>query len=564
MIDFDESRQNTRVADLYKKEEEELVQLLADRRGLPYIDLTTTSIEMDALRNITEERARTVHAAAFKAAGHKLYVAVLSSEATGLPELIDDLKRKNFEVTIFMVSKASLERAWAFYRDMSLASETKAGVLDIRSAALEEIIEKLKTTDDVRTLIAEKMTGSKGHKISTMLEILIAGALATKASDVHVEPEEKDVKIRFRLDGLLTEIYSFDFDTYKLLNSRIKLLSHLKISVKDNAQDGRFTIVVGEQEIEIRTSLMPGAYGESIVMRVLNPDNINVSFQSLGIEPKLYAILEKAIARPNGIILNTGPTGSGKTTTLYSFLREVHSTDTKIITIEDPIEYHLAGITQTQVEEEKGYTFLNGLRSALRQDPDIIMVGEIRDSDTAKVAINSALTGHLVLSTLHTNSAAGAVPRLIELGVNPKILSSALSVCIAQRLVRKVCEHCKEIYVPVEPEKKLLESILQGMIDNGKKDSLEGLGLPDFVLYKGKGCSECHNGYKGRLGVYEAILMDEHLDAALQLEYPSEREVKEAVVAQGIPTLREDAVIKVLKGLTTLEEVSKGIDMYEN
>jgi type IV pilus assembly protein PilB len=564
MIEFDESRQNTRVADLYKKEEEELVQLLADRRGLPYIDLTTTSIEMDALRNITEERARTVHAAAFKAAGHKLYVAVLSGESTGLAELIDDLKRKNFDVTIFMVSKASLERAWAFYRDMSLASETKAGVLDIRSAALEEIIDKLKTTDDVRTLIADKMTGSKGHKISTMLEILIAGALATKASDVHVEPEERDVKIRFRLDGLLTEIYSFDFDTYKLLNSRIKLLSHLKISVKDNAQDGRFTIVVGEQEIEIRTSLMPGAYGESIVMRVLNPDNINVSFQSLGIEPKLYSILEKAIARPNGIILNTGPTGSGKTTTLYSFLREVHSTDTKIITIEDPIEYHLAGITQTQVEEEKGYTFLNGLRSALRQDPDIIMVGEIRDSDTAKVAINSALTGHLVLSTLHTNSAAGAVPRLIELGVNPKILSSALSVCIAQRLVRKVCEHCKEVYVPVEPEKKLLEEILQGMINNGKKDCLEGLGLPDFTLYKGRGCTECHNGYKGRLGVYEAILMDEHLDAALQLEYPSEREVKEAVVAQGIPTLREDAVIKVLRGLTTLEEVSKSIDMYEN
>ena len=564
MIDFDESRQNTRVADLYKKEEEELVQLLADRRGLPYIDLTTTSIEMDALRNITEERARTVHAAAFKAAGHKLYVAVLSGEATGLAELVEDLKRKNFDVTLFMVSKASLERAWAFYRDMSLASETKAGVLDIRSAALEEIIDKLKTTDDVRALIADKMTVSKGHKISTMLEILIAGALATKASDVHVEPEERDVKIRFRLDGLLTEIYSFDFDTYKLLNSRIKLLSHLKISVKDNAQDGRFTIVVGEQEIEIRTSLMPGAYGESIVMRVLNPDNINVSFQSLGIEPKLYAILEKAIARPNGIILNTGPTGSGKTTTLYSFLREVHSTDTKIITIEDPIEYHLAGITQTQVEEEKGYTFLNGLRSALRQDPDIIMVGEIRDSDTAKVAINSALTGHLVLSTLHTNSAAGAVPRLIELGVNPKILSSALSVCIAQRLVRKVCEHCKEIYTPVEPEKKLLESILQGMIDNGKKDSLEGLGLPDFTLYKGRGGPECHNGYKGRLGIYEAILMDEHLDAALQLEYPSEREVKEAVVAQGIPTLREDAVIKVLKGLTTLEEVSKGIDMYES
>jgi type IV pilus assembly protein PilB len=563
MIEFDESRQNSRVSDLYKKEEEELVQMLADRRDIPYIDLTTTSIEMEALRTITEETARRLHVAAFKIAGHKLYVAALSSESDGLPELRADLLRKNFDVTIFMVSKNSLARAWEFYSDMSLASETKAGVLDIRSAALEEIIAGLKNSDDVRTLVAERMQGSKGHKISTMLEILIAGALATKASDVHIEPEEREVHIRFRLDGLLTDIYSFDFETYKLLNSRIKLLSHLKISVKEDAQDGRFTIVVGESEIEIRTSLIPGSYGESIVMRVLNPDNINVSFDDLGIEPKLYSILERAIARPNGILLNTGPTGSGKTTTLYSFLREVHNDENKIITIEDPIEYHLPGITQTQVNEEKGYTFLQGLRASLRQDPDIIMVGEIRDSDTAKVAINSALTGHLVLSTLHTNSAAGAVPRLIELGVNPKILASALSVILAQRLVRKVCTNCREVYIPIEPEKKLLESILNDMIANGKEDALEGLGLPDFTLYRGRGCDQCHLGYKGRLGIYEAIIMDEYLDQVLTLEYPSEREVKDATKKQGIPSLREDAVVKVLRGLTTMEEVSKAIDMYE-
>jgi type IV pilus assembly protein PilB len=563
MIEFDESRQNTRVSDLYKKEEEELVQLLADRRGLPYIDLTTTSVEMEALRTITEEVARKVHVAAFKVAGHKLYVAVLSSESTGVSELVEDLERKNFEVTLYMVSKNSLERAWAFYRDMSMASETKAGVLDIRSAALEEIIARIQNASDVRALIEEKTDGSKGHKISTMLEILIAGALATKASDIHIEPEERDVKIRFRLDGLLTDIYSFNFETYKLVNSRIKLLSHLKISIKEDAQDGRFTIAIGETEIEIRTSLIPGSYGESIVMRVLNPDNINVSFDDLGIEPKLLDILQKAIDRPNGIVLNTGPTGSGKTTTLYSFLRKVHNEDNKIITIEDPIEYHLAGITQTQVNEEKGYTFLQGLRASLRQDPDIIMVGEIRDSETAKVAINSALTGHLVLSTLHTNSAAGAVPRLIELGVNPKILSSALSIILAQRLVRKVCTHCREIYNPIEPEKKMLESILNTMIANGKTESLQGLGLPDFTLYRGRGCDKCHNGYKGRLGIYEAIVMDKYLEEVLFIEYPSEREVRQAVVPQHIPTLREDAVVKVLRGLTTIEEVSKVIDMYE-
>lgn len=563
MIEFDESRQNTRVADLYKKEEEELVQMLADRRDLPYTDLTTVSVEMEALRNITEEQARKTHSAAFKIAGKRLYVAVLSSETTGLAELLDDLKRKNFDVTLFMVSKGSLERAWAFYKDMSLASETKSGVLDIASAALIEIMEGLKTTEDVVKLINDRMTSSKGHKISTMLEILIAGALATKASDVHIEPEEKMVHIRFRLDGLLTEIYTFDFDTYKLLNSRIKLLSHLKISVKENSQDGRFTIVVGESEIEIRTSLIPGAYGESIVMRVLNPENINVSFDDLGIEPKLYSVLDRAINKPNGIILNTGPTGSGKTTTLYSFLRRAQSPDTKIITIEDPIEYHLEGITQTQVDEEKGYTFLQGLRASLRQDPDVIMVGEIRDEDTAKVAINSALTGHLVLSTLHTNSAAGAVPRLVELGVNPKILASALSVSIAQRLVRTVCKDCKAVYKPLDVEVKLIEDILNKMIEEGREDSLQGLGLPDFTLYKGAGCEHCHNGYKGRIGIYEAIIRDEHLDEVLSMEYPSEKEVKMASSKQGIPSLKEDAIIKVLRGLTTIEEVSKVVDMYD-
>jgi type II secretory ATPase GspE/PulE/Tfp pilus assembly ATPase PilB-like protein len=334
--------------------------------------------------------------------------------------------------------------------------------------------------------------------------------------------------------------------------------------VRDNAQDGRFSITIGDTEIEIRTSLMPGAYGESIVLRVLNPDNINVPFEGLGIEPRLFSILQHAISKPNGIILNTGPTGSGKTTTLYAILQKVHNEDNKILTIEDPIEYHIQGITQTQVEEAKGYTFLNGLRAALRQDPDIIMVGEIRDGDTAKVAINSALTGHLVLSTLHTNSAAGAIPRLLELGVNPKVLSSALSVALAQRLVRKVCSNCKTPYTPIAPEVAIIQNTLETMIANGKGESIpEGFDINNFVLYRGGGCEKCNKGYKGRLGIYEAVIMDEYLERALGGEYPSEREIKEAVLPQKVLTLKEDAVIKVLKGITTLEEVGKSVDLYE-
>jgi type II secretory ATPase GspE/PulE/Tfp pilus assembly ATPase PilB-like protein len=333
--------------------------------------------------------------------------------------------------------------------------------------------------------------------------------------------------------------------------------------MKQNSQDGRFSITVGVKEIEMRVSLMPGAYGESVVMRVLNPDNINVPFESLGIEPKLFAALDKALKRPNGIILNTGPTGSGKTTTLYAALQRVHGADNKIITIEDPIEYHVDGITQTQVEEEKGYTFLQGLRSAMRQDPDIIMVGEIRDADTAKVAVNSALTGHLVLSTLHTNSAAGAVPRLVELGVNPKILASALSIALAQRLVRKICLSCKEEYLPIEPERKIIENTIKEMIDGGKEDCLLGIEYTNYKLYRGRGCENCHLGYKGRLGIYEAVLMSPEMENVLNQDYPSEREVKAASSVDKIPTLKEDAIIKVLRGVTTIDEVSKAVDLYE-
>jgi type IV pilus assembly protein PilB len=297
------------------------------------------------------------------------------------------------------------------------------------------------------------MGQKQSYKISRLLEIIIAGALALKASDVHIEPEEKFVRIRYRLDGVLTDILHFDKETFRLLLSRIKLLSGMKLNLT-GAQDGRYSIILENTEIEIRTSILPSAYDESIVMRVLNPTSISVPLESLGIPRKLLSVLLKEIDKPEGMILTTGPTGSGKTTTLYAFLRKVYTPEIKVITIENPIEYHLEGIVQTQVNTDKGYTFLEGLRSALRQDPDIIMVGEIRDRETAEIAVNSALTGHLVFSTLHTNNAAGTFPRLIDLGVNPKVITSALSVSMAQRLVRKLCPECmKKIKLKVEIKK---------------------------------------------------------------------------------------------------------------
>lgn len=331
------------------------------------------------------------------------------------------------------------------------------------------------------------------------------------------------------------------------------------------AQDGRFNIMEGNEEISIRSSLIPGSYGESIVMRILDPKAIQVEISELGIEPYLFSIVEQEISKPNGMILVTGPTGSGKTTTLYAFLRRIYNPEINVVTIEDPVEYHLKGITQTQVNAEKGYTFPEGLHSALRQDPDVIMVGEIRDGETAEISVQSALTGHMVYSTLHTNNAAGVIPRLIDLGVNPKILVSALSLSIAQRLVRKLCTKCKREKAPTEKEVALIKNILESIKAEGKDFARYNLS-PDapIVLHEAPGCEACNNtGYAGRIGIFEAIKTDAAIEKIIP-ENPSEREIKEVAKTQGILSMRQDGIIKILKGITSLEEVASVVDLSES
>jgi type IV pilus assembly protein PilB len=354
-------------------------------------------------------------------------------------------------------------------------------------------------------------------------------------------------------------------EAHKFINSRIKLISGLKITSNSIAQDGRFSIFLDQDEISLRVSLIPGAYGESIVMRILNPKSIRVKLEDMGIEPKLYEIFMKEIRKPNGLILLTGPTGSGKTTTLYSFLQKIYSTEIKIITIEDPIEYHLPGITQTQTDDEKGYTFLEGLRSSLRQDPDVIMVGEIRDSETAKIAVESALTGHLVFSTLHTNNAAGVIPRLIDLDVNPKILVSALSLAIAQRLVRRLCIHCKKEKEIKEEELSVINKIIKDATTHNKNWSDYGVDLnTPFKIYEPVGCLECNNtGYHGQIGIFEAIYNDAKIEEIIT-KNPSEREIKEVAQNQISLTIQEDGLIKILKGITDYDEVASVVDLNED
>ena len=554
-VQFDEDKQNKRIDDLRKQEEEDLAKTLSSKYGIPYLDLTVTPINIDALRVINETETREAQIAVFNEVNKTLSIGVLSPENTKTKETIEKLKTKGYIVDSFMVSHASLGKVWDRYKDLSYSFETKSGALDISNEQIVDFLSKVHTIQDVQKLIGETLELKKSYRISRILEIILAGAMATNASDVHIEPEEDYVRLRYRLDGMLTDILEFDMETFKLLLSRIKLVSNLKLNVV-GAQDGRFSIKVGESEIEIRTSVLPGAYSESIVLRVLNPDSISIPLVDLGIHPRLLKVILHATGKPNGMVLVTGPTGSGKTTTLYALLKKIHTPEVKIITIEDPIEYHLPGIVQTQTDEKKNYGFAEGLRSALRQDPDVIMIGEIRDGETAEIAINSALTGHLVFSTLHTNTAAGTFPRLIDLGVNPKIISSAINLAMAQRLVRILCKECRK-QIPIEGEnKETIDEILETIIDKTYLD-----GLDRDHIWQAVGCDKCNmTGFKGRLGIHEAIIMDENIETIVR-ENPSERDIQKVAEKQGILNMKQDGAIKVLTGFTTISELKRVIDI---
>ncbi|CAN5140131.1 type IV-A pilus assembly ATPase PilB [soil metagenome] len=555
MIEFDDSKEEEKVGMLHRKEEEELAEALSHKHGVPYLDLSAVPINIDALRVIKEPEARAAEIAVFNITDKKIDVGVLSpvSERTGAA--IADLEAKGYHTTMYMVSHASLQKVWSRYKDMSYSFETTSGALDISNEEILNIIKKVTTLADVKKLIEEVLSLKKAYRISKILEIILAGGVALKASDIHLEPEDTTVRLRFRLDGVLTDILHFDKETFELLLSRIKLISNLKLNTKGKAQDGRFSIKIDTDEIEVRTSLLPGPNDESVVLRVLTPDSIATSLEALGIHPRLLKILEHEISKPNGLILTTGPTGSGKTTTLYAFLRKIYNPEVKVITIENPIEYHIDGIVQTQTDQEGDYTFAEGLRSALRQDPDVIMVGEIRDNETAEVAINAALTGHLVLSTLHTNTAAGSFPRLIDLGVNPKIISSALNITIAQRLVRKLCPECRKQTEMTPEQRTMIDKALAGISDQTYLD-----GVQKDHIYEPVGCDKCHGGFKGRVGVYEAVLVDESIEKAVT-NNPSERDISAAARGQNLLTLAQDGIIKVLGGTTSISELSRVLDL---
>jgi type IV pilus assembly protein PilB len=554
---FDDKKDQKNYDSMREREAESLAQVLASHYDLPYIDLSRVTIDNTAIRLIPEEIAIDAVVVIYQENHHQVMMAVQTPNSQKVANIITELERQGYTVIPNIASEFGIRRAWKVYKEVSLAKAETAGIMSVSNDVMQRYISTIKSIVDVKDVVLSALSSGDSHALSNVVEIIMGGAVATGVSDVHFEPEKEIVRVRYRLDGILQNVVEINHSNYHRVLARIKLLAGVKLNLIHEAQDGRFTIKIEGVDVEVRTSILPAAYAESIVMRILNPKSISVPLEELGMDDYFYNIMVEQIGKPNGLILTTGPTGSGKTTTLYACLKKLRNPQIKVITIEDPIEYHLDGISQTQVDHDKGYDFGNGLRAAVRQDPDVIMVGEIRDEETASVAIDSALTGHIVFSTLHTNNAAGAIPRLIDIGVNPKIISSALNIAIGQRLVRRLCTFCKEEYTPLGKEREVIDREFL-FIEKYRPN----IAYPQ-TLWRAKGCEKCSfTGYKGRISIYEGILMDRAVEEVLR-ENPSEREIKEAALPQGILDMRQDGIVKAIKGVTSMDEVERAVGFSE-
>jgi len=545
--------ESKRYQEFRQGEAENLIRALAKQNGYTYVDLHGISINPAALVLVSEEEARAADAVLFEKQNRKLSIAITNPNNPKTKELLKRLG-SDWTLSIFMASSASLEHAWTRYKDQRTTTAVKQGVLDIDPEEIERLTKSVLSPEQVKTKIEEIKTINSARRVSATLETLFAGALSLGASDIHIEPEPAKVRVRYRLDGVLHDIVDLERGVYERLISRIKLLAGLILNKKTEAQDGRFTFNNSQRSVEVRTSVIPGSSGESAVMRLLDPTVASFEMEQLGLNAIMHRVMLEELKRPNGMIITTGPTGSGKTTALYAFLRAVHNPEVKIITIEDPVEYKVEGIVQTQVEGD--YTFASGLRSILRQDPDIIMVGEIRDRDVAETAVHAAETGHLVFSTLHTNSAAGSFARLIDLGVDSRLIGSSTNIVLGQRLVRKLCASCKKARPATPEEKEKITKVLRG---HPAPPAL----TEEVTVYDAPGCKECANtGFKGRQGVFEAIRVDDAVEEAV-ISDPRDHVVLAAAKSQGIPTMVEDGIEKVLSGITSLAELERVVDITQ-
>lgn len=518
----------------------------AAANGLPYIQLRGFPIAPEAISLLTRDVATTLSAVIFFLVGDEIRIGTTNptKEVQRMAERV--AKERHANVATYFISEDSLEYALKLYDKLPTPKEIIYGYR-IEAEDLAKYEKEISNLEDLQKKITEVST-------TDIITLIFGAGLKIGASDIHIEAEEEDVKIRFRLDGRLRDAAALPRTAWKQIIGRLKLLAGVKINIEDVPQDGRITIYLTNEKIDIRVSFLPTAFGESVVMRVLRPKAVALEFDALGIRGKALERLRVEIEKPNGMIITTGPTGSGKTTTLYAILKRLNTSTEKIITLEDPIEYKLQGINQSQVDHSKGYDFAKGLRSILRQDPDIVMVGEIRDAETADIAIQASLTGHLVVSTIHTNSAAGAIPRFLSMGVKPFLLAPALNAVIGQRLVRRLK---KDMAIPAKLSAAKLRQIKEilGSLSTASGEKVD-LGKLVFFEPDPAKVTPADDGYKGRVGIYEIFTMTPEIeDLLLSQTELSEYKIQDVAVKDGMITMAQDGLLKALDGLTSVDEV---------
>ncbi len=534
------------------KEIERETKQKADDLGLEYVNLSRFPISPEALSLIPEEQARAINTICFYYDGTNIRLGCLELTEEAENEMAQLADQYYAAAKLYLISPTSLSMAIEAYKSLPKVKKYNNGV-EIN----EESLEKFKEAIDNYKSLNEKINEVN---ITDIVTLMLATALKAGGSDIHIEAEEHGVAIRIRIDGVLQEAAVISREKWHKIISRLKILARVKINITDSPQDGRYTIFLKDKKIDVRCSFLPTAYGESVVMRLLDSAAAALEFEKLGVRPEILPILSREIAKPNGLVLTVGPTGSGKTTTLYAVLNKLNKPGTKIITLEDPIEYQLKGINQSQVDGKHGYSFSDGLRSILRQDPNVVMVGEIRDLETAEIAVQASLTGHLVLSTLHTNDSAGTIPRLIDIGVKPYFLVPSINVVIGQRLVRKLCPHCRLEHTLNEEEKERVDKILAVV---SPKAGIEIASNLPPLYQAGPGCAECNFiGYKGRIGIYEIFTMNDRIKQLTIDQAPSFKILQQAI-EDGMITMLQDGVLKVLDGVTSLEEIYRVIGNFD-
>lgn len=509
-------------------------------------------ISPDVLILIPEDAARHYKMVPLALSGNVLDVGLVDPDDVKAQEALNFLASRNgLMAQVFKISEDEWQKLMSQY----------AGLKEEVGEALEGLRKELaEEGEDINISEASKSKKEQEAPVIRMVETILKHGIESKASDIHIEPTMNRLRVRFRLDGTLQTVVVLPVEIAPAIISRIKILSNLQIDETRRPQDGRFTTRIGEKEIDLRVAVLPTARGEKIALRILDPTIGLKSLSDLGIIGRNLEVVERGIRKPFGMILMTGPTGSGKSTTIYGILQILNTDMVNIVSLEDPVEYYIDGVNQSQIRPELGYTFASGLRQILRQDPNVIVVGEMRDSETAGLAVQSALTGHLVLSTLHTNDAIGVIPRLIDMGVEPFLLPSALNVALAQRLVKRLCPDCKKEIEPLDKIKKVILDVIESMPEQARpKIKKEGL-----KIYKAQGCSKCGNkGTKGRIAVFEILEITPQLEKIIVSE-PTESKILEESQRQGMTTMLQDGITKVLEGIIGFEELIQVVSITKN